>query len=143
MMLRFRPVARAARRQFSSKDGAPTTVTFEKMESDPRYKAGIKIDIDETYEGDRFSIKGAAIENVRPSYLDMQSTTPLDPRVLDAMLPHMMVRIRAKNIHCSDHPVHFSSNVSCRRLSPPPPSPLTSGKLWKPSLPHPLLWLVL
>ncbi|GMI47594.1 hypothetical protein TrCOL_g4653 [Triparma columacea] len=110
MMLRFRPVARAARRQFSSKDGAPTTVTFEKMESDPRYKAGIKIDIDETYEGDRFSIKGAAIENVRPSYLDMQSTTPLDPRVLDAMLPHMMGSFG--NPHSRTHSYGWSSEAS-------------------------------
>ena len=33
-----------------------------------------------------FSIKGEAIEG-RSSFLDNQSTTPLDPRVLDAMLP--------------------------------------------------------
>ena len=27
--------------------------------------------------------------DIRPLYLDAQSTTPLDPRVLDAMLPYM------------------------------------------------------
>ena len=28
-------------------------------------------------------------EAIRPLYLDAQSTTPLDPRVLDSMLPFM------------------------------------------------------
>jgi len=36
-----------------------------------------------------FSIKGMQLEG-RASYLDMQATTPLDPRVLDAMMPLMM-----------------------------------------------------
>ncbi|KAI5288660.1 cysteine desulfurase [Ascosphaera acerosa] len=31
----------------------------------------------------------AAADNTRPIYLDMQSTTPTDPRVLDAMLPFL------------------------------------------------------
>jgi len=35
-----------------------------------------------------FSIKGDAKDG-RAAYLDMQATTPLDPRVLDAMLPSM------------------------------------------------------
>ncbi|RYY87232.1 aminotransferase class V-fold PLP-dependent enzyme [archaeon] len=33
-----------------------------------------------------YSIKGEALEG-RPAYLDFQATTPLDPRVLDAMMP--------------------------------------------------------
>eukprot|EP00936_MAST-01D_sp_MAST-1D-sp1_P000395 g395.t1 len=35
-----------------------------------------------------FSIQGQA-RTGRPAYLDLQATTPIDPRVLDAMLPHM------------------------------------------------------
>lgn len=38
--------------------------------------------------GHGFSIEGVARDG-RPSYLDMQSTTPIDPRVLDAMLPFL------------------------------------------------------
>ena len=38
-----------------------------------------------------FSIKGQAKEG-RPVYLDAQATTPLDPRVLDAMLPFLTER---------------------------------------------------
>lgn len=30
-----------------------------------------------------------------PMYLDMQATTPLDPRVVDAMLPFMTGQVRA------------------------------------------------
>jgi len=35
-----------------------------------------------------FSIKGAALEG-RAAYLDFQATTPMDPRVLDCMMPFM------------------------------------------------------
>eukprot|EP00639_Heterosigma_akashiwo_P000482 CAMPEP_0194576208 /NCGR_PEP_ID=MMETSP0292-20121207/11404_1 /TAXON_ID=39354 /ORGANISM="Heterosigma akashiwo, Strain CCMP2393" /LENGTH=472 /DNA_ID=CAMNT_0039428189 /DNA_START=92 /DNA_END=1510 /DNA_ORIENTATION=+ len=47
-----------------------------------------------------FSIKGEA-EAGRALYLDMQATTPMDPRVLDAMLPHMLERYG--NPHSKTH----------------------------------------
>ncbi|KAB5547433.1 hypothetical protein DKX38_010839 [Salix brachista] len=40
---------------------------------------------------DSLTIKGVKI-SARPLYLDMQATSPVDPRVLDAMLPYYLAR---------------------------------------------------
>ena len=85
-----RAAARPSLRWLSSKSDSPTSTSYEKMESDPRYQSDIDMSTDPNFGGDKFSIKGLALDGVRPAYLDMQATTPMDPRVLDNMLPHMM-----------------------------------------------------
>lgn len=47
-----------------------------------------------------FSIKGEALQG-RPAYLDFQATTPLDPRVLDAMMPFLTEKFG--NPHSKTH----------------------------------------
>ena len=71
---------------------APTSFSHEKMEADARYRA--TMDIPESLlqappEESPYSIRGKFREG-RAAYLDMSATTPLDPRVLDAMAPYMV-----------------------------------------------------
>ena len=56
-----------------------------------------------------FSIKGKFMEG-RPMYLDMQSTTPMDPRVLDAMLPYLTQEFG--NPHSSTHEYGWDSETA-------------------------------
>ena len=93
----------------SSQNQAPTTLSHEKMESDARYKT--TTDVPESLlhaapEESPFSIRGK-FRDGRAAYLDMSATTPLDPRVLDAMAPYMVSQ---------EHNPYFestSNNMSC------------------------------
>ena len=85
----------------------PTTVTYEKMKKDKRYEAVNPVP--ETVitnmnmnviHSPGFAIKGEALQG-RPAYLDFQATTPVDPRVLDAMLPYHIGRFG--NPHSRTH----------------------------------------
>ena len=69
-----------------------SSFSTEKMESDKRYQGSFEVPeslrADAAFDSE-YSIKGKFKEG-RAAYLDMSSTTPLDPRVLDAMAPHMV-----------------------------------------------------
>jgi cysteine desulfurase len=74
---------------------APSSFTHEKMQTDKRYQPttteipdSLLRDIEDV-EKSPFSIRGQFREG-RAAYLDMSSTTPIDPRVLDAMAPYMI-----------------------------------------------------
>ena len=67
-----------------------TTTTSRGVLSATRFfsSAAAIADDDDVNDG-RFSIQGTFREG-QASYLDMSSTTPLDPRVLDKMMPYMV-----------------------------------------------------
>jgi len=81
-----------------NKPVTPTSMSYEKMETDKRYQPSGQVTIpeglgeaagDDVAHSPGFSIRNE-FRSGRASYLDMQSTTPMDPRVLDSMLPYMM-----------------------------------------------------
>jgi cysteine desulfurase len=87
---------------------APTsTPTIDKKLQDERYKTDAKVPDNvlasmksDVIHSPGFSIKGEAVYG-RPAYLDFQATTPLDPRVLDEMMPFMLEKFG--NPHSRTH----------------------------------------
>jgi hypothetical protein len=78
--------------QYSSEGSlvSPASTPHSKMEKDSRYQPVNPVPqtlLENTNDihSPGFSIKGEARQG-RPAYLDFQATTPLDPRVLDAMV---------------------------------------------------------
>lgn len=87
--------------RFTSNKDAMKSLSIVRMSSNFRCLSSASVAIDKRYKpvnaipesllmdvGDAgYSIKNTAGEG-RPAYLDFQSTTPMDPRVLDSMLPY-------------------------------------------------------
>jgi cysteine desulfurase len=79
----------------------------DQMEKDPRYAGSLDIPESSTdTSSSQFSIRGQFKEG-RAAYLDMSATTPMDPRVLDVMLPYMISRFG--NPHSRTHQFGWDS----------------------------------
>ncbi|XP_072985655.1 cysteine desulfurase, mitochondrial-like [Typha latifolia] len=71
--------------------------------------ASVAAELREDDGGGAISMKGVKISG-RPLYLDMQATTPVDPRVLDAMLPFYLSRFG--NPHSRTHLYGWESDAA-------------------------------
>ena len=117
----FRPSGFCSHRHFlrgrstaapDSTEQAPSSFSHERMAEDRRYQGNAEIPesllrADTNGFDNKFSIRGKFREG-RAAYLDMSATTPLDPRVFDAMAPYM---VRLWRFFCSQRIViYFSSS---------------------------------
>uniref|UniRef100_S4RJL4 Aminotransferase class V domain-containing protein n=1 Tax=Petromyzon marinus TaxID=7757 RepID=S4RJL4_PETMA len=50
---------------------------------------------------------------LRPLYMDVQATTPMDPRVVDAMMPHMLGKYG--NPHSRTHAYGWESEAAVEK----------------------------
>ena len=68
-----------------------SSFSAEKMEQDKRYQSDKQIpeSLMQAAPASKFNIRDDFREG-RAAYLDMSATTPLDPRVFDAMAPYMV-----------------------------------------------------
>ena len=80
-----RAAAAARAKSAAAASSRPSAATLPTARS---FSAAVDDPNDDPNDG-RFSIQGTFREG-RASYLDMSATTPMDPRVLDKMMPFMV-----------------------------------------------------